>query len=100
TPPAPARCGGAETRTVADGEVGRRLDVRGVEGPVGDARLQGHQDRVGDLVELDTEGVRRRLAVDQAVARHGAVWELLGPEQKGHRVPRGGAGPARSTPGE
>jgi hypothetical protein len=49
---------------VADGEVGRPLDVLAVEGAVDQAGLSGHQDRVGDLVELDAEGVGRRPAVD------------------------------------
>jgi hypothetical protein len=85
---------------VADREVGGRLDVGGVEGPVGDAGLPGHQDRVGDLVELNAEGVGRRFAVDQAVARHGAVRELLAFEQETDRVARGGTVTGQQQPGE
>ena len=77
-----------------------RLMCSRVEGSVGEAGLPGHQDRVGDLVELDAEAVRGELAVDQAVARHRAVGELLALEQEPHRVPGGGPVAGQHEPGE
>ena len=78
-----------EGGAVRDDEVRRRLDVVLVERRVGQPQLVGHQDRVRGLVELRAERVGRRLAVDQAVARHRAVGLLLAVEQEQRRVPRG-----------
>ncbi len=73
---------------VGDQEVGRRADVVGPQrGVPAQARLVVHQDRVGDLVQLEPAGVRGGLPVEQRVARHGAVRQLLAVEQEPDRVP-------------
>ncbi len=77
----------AEGRAAGGDEVRRRLDVVAVERRVGEPELVRHQDRVGGLVELRPEGVRRDLAVDEAVARHRAVRQLLALEQEERRGP-------------
>ena len=81
---------GPERRTVGDQEVRRRLDVVGVERGVGEPELLGHQDRVGGLVELRVERIGRGLAVDEAVARHRPVRQLLVLEEEERRGARGG----------
>ncbi len=74
----------ARRRRTARGrqESRRRLDVVLVQRAVEHAQLVGHQDRVGRLVELGAERVGRRLAVEEAVARHRAVGLLLAQEQE------------------
>ncbi len=95
----------AERRPVRDEEVRSRPDVVGVEGGVGEPELVGHEDRVGRLVELRPERVRCSLAVDEAVARHRPVRELL-PLRRGRvwrraqsRDRRRRAGPSRPRRG-
>ena len=68
---------GAEPRPVSNQEIDRRPDVILVEDRVCHAELVRHHDRVGHFVELRIEGVRRDLAVQQAVARHRAIGKLL-----------------------
>jgi hypothetical protein len=80
---------------VTDDEVRGRLDVVLVERPPGEADGERHDERVGALVELRVERVRRGLAVRQAVARHRPVGQLLALEQElGHVARR------RVVPGE
>src|SRR5215468_9678546 len=79
---------GPERRPVRDQIVRRRLYVRPQSGVAGQAGLQHHQDRIGTLIQLGVEGIRRKLAVDQRVAWQRPVGELLLLEQE----PRGGAG--------
>src|SRR5947209_3582389 len=74
---------------MADHEIGRRFDVRGVQARIGHSELPGHQDGIGAFVELDVERVRRGLAVDQTVAREGSVRLLLVEEQEIDDVARG-----------
>ena len=78
-----------EGRTMRDHEVDRRPDVLLVQRGVGHAHLGGHQDRVTRLIELDAERVRRDLAVEQAVARHRTIGQLLVIEQEDDRVAGG-----------
>ena len=80
----------AEGRAMGDDEVRGRFDVSRVEGRGGQPQGVGHQDRVGGLVELGPERVRRGLAVHQAVARHGTVGELLAVEEEQRGIPRRG----------
>ena len=76
----------AERRPVGDQEVRGRADVVLVEGFIAaQPGLQRHQDRVGGLVQLGTAGVGGGLAVEQRVARHRAVRELLLVEQEQRR---------------
>ena len=79
----------AERGAAGDEEVRRRPDVVRVQRCVGQPELLRHQDRVRGLVELRSEGVRRDLAVDEAVARHRPVGKLLPLEEEERRVARG-----------
>ena len=78
----------AERRSAGGDEVRGRLDVVLVQRRVREPELVRHQDRVGGLVELRPEGVGRDLSVDEAVARHRAVRQLLALEQEQRRGPR------------
>ena len=78
----------AERRAVRGDEVRRRPDVVGIESRVRHPELLRHQDRIGALVELRAERVRRGLSVREAVARHRAVGLLLPLEQEERRVAR------------
>ena len=89
-----------EGRAVRDHVVGGPLDVRQVERVVGQPDGAGHQDRVGDLVELHPERIGRRFAVHQAVARHRPVGLLLPLEQEPDGVPRGRDVTGGDQPGE
>ena len=84
---------GAKGRSVADEEVRGRADVGRVAMAAGrrhrHARRVGHQERVGRLVELGAERIGRQLAVDQAVAGHRPVGELLPLEEELERVAGG-----------
>ena len=76
---------------MGDQEVGRGPDVVGPQcGVPAQAGLVVHQDRVGDLVQLESASVGCGLAVEQRVARHGPVRQLLAVEQEPDRVPRRG----------
>ncbi len=90
-----------ERRPVRHQEVRGRPDVvlpqLGVPAQPG---LPGHQDRVGRLVELGAAGVRCRLAVEQGVARHRPVRELLPVEQEQCRRARIRDVPVGQQPGE
>ncbi len=83
----------AEGRPVADEVVGGRPDVVRVAAAARPGHRHAgrvrHQDRVGRLVELGAERIGRGLAIDQAVARHGPVGELLAVEEEVERVARG-----------
>jgi len=76
----------AEAGSVADEEVGRRLHVRPQGVVPGEARLQGHQDRVGRLIQLVVEGIGRLRAVEQGIARLRSVWLLAGEQQVAHGI--------------
>ena len=60
----------------------------------------GHQDRVGGLVELGAAGVRGGLAVQQRVARHRPVGQLLAVEQEQRGRPGRGDVAVGQQPGE
>jgi hypothetical protein len=54
------------------------------------SRLQGHQDRVGGLVQLGSAGVRGGFAVDQGVTGELPAWQLLVVEEEQGGGARGG----------
>ena len=72
--------------TVCDEEMRGWLDVVGVQARVSHPELVRHQDRVRRLIQLRPERVRRELAVDETVARHRAVRQLLAVEEEANRV--------------
>ena len=88
-------------RAVGDQEVRGRLDVAlpqgGVTAEPGQVR---HQDRIGGLVQLGAAGVRGGLAVEQRVARHRPVRQLLPVEQEPGRRPGRADVPVGQQPGE
>ena len=92
---------GAERGPVRGDEVRRRLDVRLVVVVPREPDGERHDQRIGALVELGVEAVRRHLAVGQAVARHRAVRQLLALEQEARHVARGApvAGEQERGPG-
>src|SRR6266480_340091 len=69
-------------------KVRRCLDVVLVETAVSHPQLISHNDGVADLVELRIESVGRRLPVEQAIAGHRAVSQLLVIKQKVHSIAR------------
>src|SRR2546421_11973683 len=69
-------------------KVRRCLDVVLVEGIICHIQLVSHNDGVADLVELRIESVGRRLPVEQAIAGHRAVSQLLVIEQEVYSIAR------------
>ena len=69
-------------------KVSRFLDVVLVEVSICHPQLVSHNDGVADLVELRIESVGRGLPVEQAIAGHRAVRQLLVIKQEVHSSAR------------
>src|SRR6266480_6297049 len=69
-------------------KVSRFLDVVLVEVSICHIQLVSHNDGVADLVELRIESVGRGLPVEQAIAGHRAISQLLVIKQEVHSIAR------------
>src|SRR5215469_10027669 len=64
------------------------LDMVLIETAVSHPKLESHYDGIAAFVELRVEGVGRRLPVEQAIAGHRAVSQLLVIKQEVHSFAR------------